>query len=219
MAVATYKSNPKFPRKLNVREAKVVEAARDGLQSASLASGKLLVGSSAGVATAQTISGAVAISNAGVASLPLADGKVLIGSAGGVAAAQSVTGIVAMTNGGVTSIALADGKMLVGGVDNKAAAQTLTGDVTVSNAGVTAIGAGKVVASMLASGVAASHVIKFVKLGSEITTTVLVGLVVDDLVIRITSAGACTAKPCTVADTLPEDPDDTDYIIVIRAVA
>jgi hypothetical protein len=71
----------------------------------------------------------------------------------------------------------------------------------------------------LTAGITSSHVIKFARLGAGITTTALVGLVVDDLVIRITTAGVATCKPVAVADTLPDDPDDTDYLIVLRAAA
>lgn len=71
----------------------------------------------------------------------------------------------------------------------------------------------------LAAGITPSHVVKFARLGAGLTTTAMPGLVVDDLVIRITTAGACTCKPVATADTLPDDPDDTDYLIVLRAAA
>lgn len=71
----------------------------------------------------------------------------------------------------------------------------------------------------LAAGITPSHVVKFARLGAGITTTALAGLVVGDLVIRITAAGAATCKAVATADTLPDDPDDTDYLIVLRAAA
>lgn len=72
----------------------------------------------------------------------------------------------------------------------------------------------------LAAGITPSHVVKFVALGSTITTTALTGLVVGDLVIRIIAAdGTVTAKLVAVADTLPDDPADNDYLIVLRAAA
>lgn len=72
----------------------------------------------------------------------------------------------------------------------------------------------------LAAGITPSHVVKFVKLGSEITTTALVGLVVGDLVLQFVAAdGTVVAAPCAVADTLPNDPADADYIVVLRATA
>jgi len=72
----------------------------------------------------------------------------------------------------------------------------------------------------LASGITPSHVVKFVALGSSITDTTLAGLAVGDLVIRILAAdGTVTAKLCETADTLPDDPADADYLIVLRAVA
>lgn len=72
----------------------------------------------------------------------------------------------------------------------------------------------------LAAGIAPSHVIKFAKLGSTITTTALAGLAVGDLVIRILAAdGTVTCKPVATIDTLPDDPEDGDYVIVLRAAA
>lgn len=71
----------------------------------------------------------------------------------------------------------------------------------------------------LAAGITPSHVVKFFKLGSTITTTALAGLLVGDLCVYITAAGACTVTPCGTADTLPADPADTDYVVVFRAAA
>jgi len=70
------------------------------------------------------------------------------------------------------------------------------------------------------NGIGVSHIVKFVRLGSTITTTALSGLVVGDLVIRVIAAdGTVTAKLCTTADTLPDDPADLDYLIVLGATA
>ncbi len=71
----------------------------------------------------------------------------------------------------------------------------------------------------LAAGITPSHVVKFFKLGSTITTTALTGLAVDDLVVSILADGTVTVATCTVVDTLPADPADTTYVIVLRAAA
>lgn len=88
---------------------------------------------------------------------------------------------------------------------------TLHGSVVIDNSSITL--------AKLATGITPSHVIKFARLGAGITTTALSGLVVGDLVIRITTGGACTCKPVATTDTLPDDPGDTDYLIVLRAAA
>ena len=88
------------------------------------------------------------------------------------------------------------------------------GDITSAE-----IGDGAITLAKLASAVASSHVIKFVKLGSEITGVALTGLVVGDLVISILADGTVTVAACAVADTLPADPADTTYLIVLRATA
>lgn len=85
--------------------------------------------------------------------------------------------------------------------------------------GSSVIDAGSITLAKLATGIVPSHVVKFARLGAGLTTTALAGLVVGDLVIRITAAGAATCKPVATADTLPDDPDDTDYLIVLRAAA
>lgn len=82
------------------------------------------------------------------------------------------------------------------------------------------IKAANVTLAKLATGIVPSHVVKFAVLGSTITTTTLTGLVVGDLVIHfITATSTVTVKPCATADTLPDDPADTDYIVVLRAAA
>jgi len=86
--------------------------------------------------------------------------------------------------------------------------------------GGTVIDAGAITLAKLASGITPSHVVKFVALGSTITTTTLTGLAVGDLVIRvITATATVTAKLCATINTLPDNPEDADYIIVLRAAA
>ncbi len=70
----------------------------------------------------------------------------------------------------------------------------------------------------LAAGITPSHIVKFFVLGSTITDTTLEGLAVGDLVVTITAAGASVAT-CSEVDTLPANPEDTDYLIVFRAVS
>lgn len=98
---------------------------------------------------------------------------------------------------------------------------SITAKKLASNAVETAkIKDANVTLAKLATLISPSHVVKFVKLGSTITTTTLVGLAVGDLVVRILAAdGKVTAKLCTTANTLPDDPADGDYIIVLRATA
>lgn len=69
-----------------------------------LADGKILIGGATGVSAAQTITGDVAVTNAGVSSLVLADGKIFIGDVAGAGAAQTLTGDVTVSNAGVTAI-------------------------------------------------------------------------------------------------------------------
>jgi hypothetical protein len=71
----------------------------------------------------------------------------------------------------------------------------------------------------LAAGITPSHVVKFFKLGSTITSTTLTGLAVGDLVVSILADGTVSVAACAVANTLPADPADTTYIIVFRATA
>jgi hypothetical protein len=79
---------------------------------------------------------------------------------------------------------------------------------------------GTLTAANLATALVASHVVKFVALGSTITGTTLTGLVANDLVIRFIAATATvTAKLCAQANTLPDNPEDADYIVVLRATA
>ena len=70
----------------------------------------------------------------------------------------------------------------------------------------------------LAAGITPSHIVKFFVLGSTITGSTLEGLAVGDLVVTITATGVSVAT-CGTADTLPANPEDTDYLIVFRAVS
>lgn len=89
---------------------------------------------------------------------------------------------------------------------------TLNGTAVIDNASITL--------AKLATGITPSHVVKFVALGSTITNSTLTGLAVGDLVLRIIAAtSTITAKLCATANTLPDNPEDTDYIIVLRAAA
>lgn len=81
------------------------------------------------------------------------------------------------------------------------------------------IPAGAVTLAKLATGITPSHVIKFARVGLGITTTALTGLVVGDLVIRFVADGTVTCKPVATINTLPDDPADTDYLVVLRAAA
>lgn len=83
-----------------------------------------------------------------------------------------------------------------------------------------AIDAGSVTLAKLATIIKPSHVVKFVALGSTITTTALAGLAVGDLVIQFVAADdTVVAAPCATINTLPNDPADADYIVVLRATA
>lgn len=110
------------------------------------------------------------------------------------------------TKGGVS--------VLNNGVETNVIAQdgTLVGGAAIDN--------GSISLAKLAAGIRPSHVIKFVKLGSTITSTTLTGLAVGDLVVQVVAAdGTVTVTPCATANTLPNDPADADYIIVLRAAA
>jgi hypothetical protein len=82
-----------------------------------------------------------------------------------------------------------------------------------------ALSAGSVALASLAAGISPAFVIKFMKLGSTITTTALTGLAVGDIVIRIEAAGTVVVALCATINTLPADPADTDWVLVLRAAA
>lgn len=79
---------------------------------------------------------------------------------------------------------------------------------------------GSITLAKLAAGIAPSNVIKFAVLGSKITDTTLTGLAVGDLVIHfIAATSTVTVKPCATINTLPDNPADADYIVVLRVAA
>ncbi len=143
----------------------------------------------------------------------LAQGSVYIGDASGITSELSVKG---------------DGKILVGN-GTTATSVSVSGDATLANTGALTIGSDKITTTKilaanvtlakLAAGITPSHVVKFAKLGSTITTTALAGLVVGDIVIRFEAAGTVVVALCGTTDTLPADPADTDWVIVLRAAA
>ena len=107
-----------------------------------------------------------------------------------------------------------DGKRYVNGGTTASPAWQDSGEIITSE-----IASGAVTLAKLASGISASHILKFFKLGSTITTTALVGAAVGDLVVTIVGDGTVTVGTVAVADTLPADPADTSYVLVFRAVA
>lgn len=126
--------------------------------------------------------------------------------------------VKSQTTGVVTEVISAAGAIIG---DIQATAGSIGAAELASDAVETAkIKAANVTLAKLAAGITPSHVIKFAKLGSTITTTALAGLAVGDLVIRIIAAdGTVTCKPVATVDTLPDNPEDADYVIVIRAAA
>ena len=81
------------------------------------------------------------------------------------------------------------------------------------------IATGAITLAKLATGITSSHIVKFFKLGSTITTTALTGAAVGDLVVTITAFGTVTVEAVGTINTLPSDPADDSYVIVFRAVA
>ena len=71
----------------------------------------------------------------------------------------------------------------------------------------------------LAAGITPSHIVKFFVDGLSITGSTLVGLEEGDLIVTITATGAASVATCSADDTLPDNPEDTDYLIVFRAVS
>lgn len=108
--------------------------------------------------------------------------------------------------------------------DTTTASFNVIGDITAAEIGNDAVTTAKILnanvtMAKLAAGILPSHIVKFFKLGSTITTTALVGLAVNDLIVSILGDGTVTVALCATADTLPSDPADTTYVIVFRAVA
>ena len=131
----------------------------------------------------------------------------------------ATNGGFSVLNGSTETQVISQAGAIIG--DIQATAGSIGATELASNAVETAkIKDANVTLAKLASVISPSHVIKFVKLGSEITTTALTGLVVGDLVLQFVAAdGTVVAAPCAVADTLPNDPADADYIVVLRATA
>lgn len=100
---------------------------------------------------------------------------------------------------------------LVGDIASAEIANDAITTVKILNANVTK--------AKLATGILASHIVKFFVLGSTITTTALAGVAVGDLVVSILADGTVTVATVATADTLPADPADTTYVIVFRATA
>ena len=69
---------------------------------------------------------------------------------------------------------------------------------------------------------ASSHTVVFARFGAGITAVALVGLLVNDIVILLTpgvgGVAALSVAAVTVADTLPSDPADRDFLVVLRPV-
>lgn len=94
------------------------------------------------------------------------------------------------------------------------------GEPLADNAVTTAkIANNAVTLAKLATGITASHIVKFFALGSTITTTALVGVAVGDIIVTVVADGTVTVAVADTVDTLPADPADTSYVIVFRAVA
>lgn len=59
-------------------------------------------------------------------------------------------------------------------------------------------------------------VLKYIVLGSEVTTTAYEGVIPSDVVVTHLADGTSTVAFVTVADTLPADPADTSYLFIYR---
>jgi len=97
-----------------------------------LASARIYVGNGSNEATAVTVTGDVAISNAGVTSI--ASGAVVNADIN-ASAAIDYSKLAALTSGNI----------IVGSASNVATSRAITGDVTISNTGVTSIASGVIV--------------------------------------------------------------------------
>lgn len=69
MTVATIPTVGAYPTRLSNREAKVVEAARATMETASLADGKILIGDASNVGAEKTMSGDITMTREGVTSI------------------------------------------------------------------------------------------------------------------------------------------------------
>lgn len=122
---------------LTVNNADVAAAAGIALSKLeALASARLVVGSSANVATAVDVTGDVTIGNTGVTAIATG---VIINTDVNASAAIDFSKLAALSSANI----------LVGNGSNVAVSVAMSGDTTISNAGVVAIGAGKVLESMV----------------------------------------------------------------------
>ena len=146
------------------------------------------------VTTDKIAAGAVTVTELGASAVETAKIKDLNVTAGKLAADAVETAKIKDLN--VTA-----GKLAAGAVET----------AKIKNANVTL--------EKLAVALQPSHVIKFIVSGSTITGSTLEGLEIGDLVMTNPGNGPSTFASVTVEDTLPADPDDTDYLIVFRAVS
>jgi hypothetical protein len=69
---------------------------------------------------------------------------------------------------------------------------------------------------------ASSHTVVFARFGLGITSVTLTGLAVNDIVILLTPGTglnvALSVAPVVTINTLPTDPADTDFLVVLRPV-
>lgn len=139
----------------------------------------------------------------------------------GTTAAASFNVIGDISSAEIADSAITVGKLATDAVETvKIKNSNVTADKLASDSVETLkIKNANVTLAKLAAGITPSHVVKFFRLGSTITTTALTGLAVDDLIVSILTDGTVTVATCAQADTLPADPADTTYLIVFRAAA
>ncbi len=159
-------------------------AAIDYSKLAALASGKVLIGNGSNVATAQTVSGDITISNAGVAA---------IGS--GVVINADIKSDAAIDYSKLA--ALTDGNILVGNGSNVATSVTPSGDITLSNAGAFAIASGVIVDA----DINASAAIAGSKLAAGTTSAVGAVQLEDSVTSTSTTKAATPASVKSVKDS------------------
>ena len=157
----------------------------NGIKLADLATGQVLIGSSAGVATARTISGDITIDEAGVARI----------SAGAVGAATIGDNSLApskLQHGTA-------GQVLMAGADGTATYTTLTGDVTVNASGLTALANNTVNTEELVDGA-----VTLAKLAALPVGQILIGTADGNATVTLSgdvlidATGAVTVNPATV---------------------
>ncbi len=140
------------------------------LSNSQLSQGKIYIGSVSGVATEQTLSGDITLSETGITSIgnSKVTNDMLAGSitndklAGGITNSQLAGSIYP------EKLSIAQGKIYIGNISGVAAEQSITGDVSISEAGVTSIGNSKVTNDMLAGSISNN------KLAGSITSDKLV---------------------------------------------